>query len=164
MARCLPLCSDVMCFASSPQGVVAGLVISKIEAQHREGSDSHPGICNATLRLSYQQEVSHAQYVEDIEDEVRCLLLPPNDTETRQVYMRRNEPFVSSSHSKASGSDLRCKCPQSVVYGNRDNILENRSLGGMHGRMPEKEEKEKKKRSSCLTPSSGFNSSPHLPP
>lgn len=55
---------------SAPPGIIAGLIINSIEAPLRRKHNYHPAVCNATLRDSYQFEVNHAQYVEDVEDEV----------------------------------------------------------------------------------------------
>ena len=51
-------------------GLIAGLIINAIEV-NTKSKDTHPAVCNSTLRTSYQSQVSHAEYVEDIEDEVR---------------------------------------------------------------------------------------------
>ena len=51
-------------------GLLAGLIINAIESNTKQ-LDTHPAVCNSTLRDSYQSEVSHAKYVEDIEAEVR---------------------------------------------------------------------------------------------
>lgn len=55
--------------ASLNAGLLAGLIINAIESNTKQ-SDTHPAVCNVTLRDSYQSEVSHAKYVEDIEAEV----------------------------------------------------------------------------------------------